>query len=351
MPDRLPASGPHARSDGLTVIRNADPVPSARALAHQLGGTVAVGGRAVRVAVDHRLRARHLALAADPSPIDLDGLGDAMRRAEAVLARTRERVTAGLARSLDTSLAIHPDTIRRAADDLVAAQHALRRAERGDPPGLARGRLLAYLLGMVGATVGLTLALGGRRIELGIAVGALSVVIAILATELDRRSHRREVPARQNDVELARRRWQGVAGSDVEPDEVDRVLRRYDPQRETVSALAVHHPAVRAAERAVADRRRAWVRGWRVAVGDLPGPTVPAVTPRRAVVLVDLYRGLDEAEAHRLHADLGRLGRDAGVIVVIGEIELDLREQPVVDLTIGDDEIAPGRPGVAWQPA
>ena len=36
---------------------------------------------------------------------------------------------------------------------------------------------------------------------------------------------------------------------------------------------------------------------------------------------------------------------------MIGEIELDLREQPVVDLTIGDDEIAPGRPGVAWQPA
>ena len=74
------------------------------------------------------------------------------------------------------------------------------------------------------------------------------------------------------------------------------------------------------------------------------------MTPRRAVVLVDIYGGLDAPAAHRLHADLGRLGPDAGVVVVIGEVELDLREQPVVDLTTAE-ELAPGRPGVTWQPA
>ncbi|MBX3314487.1 MAG: hypothetical protein KF906_09220 [Actinobacteria bacterium] len=351
MPDRPPAVRPLTRSDGLTVIRHADPVPSARALAQQLGGTVAVGGGAVRTAVDHRLRASHLALAADPTPIDLDRLGDAMRRAEAVLARTRARVSSGLARSLNTSLAIHPDTIRQAADELLAAERALHRAQQGDPPGPARGRIAATSLGALGAIVGFTLAFDGDRAGAGIAIAGSFALAALVALALLRRVHRREVPTRQNDVELARRRWQSVAGPDDDPEELDRVLRRYDPQRETVNLLAAHHPAVRAAERAVADRRRAWVRGWRLAVGDLPGSTEPAVTPRRALVLVDLYRGLDATEAHRLHADLGRLGRDAGVIVVIGDVEVDLRDRRLVDLTTGGDELAPGRPGVAWQPA
>lgn len=350
MPDRPPASGPLTRSDGLTVIRHAEPVPSARALAQQLGGTVAVGGRAVRDAIDHRLRASHLALAAEPTPIDLDRLGEAMRRAEAVLSRTRARVSGGLARSLNTSLAIHPDTIRQAADELLGAERTLRRAQQGHPPGAAIGRTAIGTLGLLGLVIGFGVGVDGGRVRSGIAIVGLTTVVTLLALVLLRRTHRREVPSRQNDVELARRRWEAVAGPDVEPEELDRVLRRYDPQRETVNILAAHHPAVRAAERAVADRRRAWVRGWRMAVGDLPGPTEPAVTPRRALVLVDIYRDLDATAAHRLHADLGRLGRDAGVIVVIGEVALDIRERPVVDLTTAE-ELAPGRPGVAWQPA
>lgn len=346
MPD-LPVTGPFIRPDGLTVLRRDDPVLVARALARELGGTVAIGGPAVRDAVEHRLRSQHLGIAATPPTIDLDRLGDAMRRAEVVLERTRAQVSAGLARSLNSALAIHPDTIRRAAADVIAADHALRRARAGNPPGSARGRITATVVAIAGIAVGAMLAVSGAPGR-GLALAISSTALALAATAALRRHHQTLIPHWANGAELARRRWQQLAGRDVEPDELDRVLQRYDPQRETVGDLASCHPAVRAAERAVADRRRAWVRGWRLSVGDLVDDDAPTIEPRRPLVIGDLYSGLDAAGARRLHHDLRGLGGDAGVVVVLrpaGDV-IDLRER-VDEL----DALAPGGPGVEMQHA
>lgn len=347
MPDHHPALGPFTRPDGLTVLRRDDPVLVARALARELGGTVAIGGPAVREAVDHRLRSQHLGIAASPPAIDLERLGAAMRRAEAVLERTRAQISADVARSLNSSLAIHPDTIRRAAREVTEADHALRRARAGDPPGSARGRIAATAVAVAGIGVGTLLAVSGAPVR-GLALAVATTTLALAATAALRRHHQTLIPHWANRAELARRRWQQLAGRGVEPDELDRVLERFDPQRETVGELTSCHPAVRAAEQAVADRRRAWVRGWRLTVGDLVDHDAPTIEPRRPLILGDLYSGLDAARAALLHHDLRRLRGDAGVVVVlrpVGDV-IDLRER-VDEL----DALAPGGPGVALQHA
>ena len=226
MPDVQPAAGPLTQADGLIVLRDSDPVQSARALAEQLGGTVAIGGAAVSEAVGHRLRSQHLGVAAEPRQIDLTKLGEAMRRAEAVLERTRERVADNLARSLNTSLAIHPDTIRRAAADVEGAEHALRRARKGAPPQRSRTRIAAGVVGVATIVLGAVLACEGH-VAAGPTLVVLGVLVYLLTDLHVRQSCRRSIPGRANDVELALRRWHGVAGPNVEPEDLDRVLARF----------------------------------------------------------------------------------------------------------------------------
>lgn len=349
MSDASPATGPPPQAEGLIVLRNSDPVESARALAEQLGGAVAIGGRAVSEAVGHRLRTQHLGLAAEPRNIDLARLGEAMRRAETVLEKTRERVAGNLARSLNTSLAVHPHTIRRAAAQVTDAEHALRRARRGSPPTRSRHRILAAAISIAVLTVGVLRSTSGHLLVGSILILLGGAVLALVDTHV-RQTCRRTIPSRSNDVELALRRWHQVAGQNVEPDDLERVLARFDPHHDTVVRLATEHPAVRAAERAVADRRRAWVRGWRIAVGDMPDDTSSAFAPRRPLVLGDLYGGLDSVSARRLHADLRRLDRDSGVVVVLGEAVVSADTGGVtIDLRSERDEFAPGEPGVEVQ--
>ena len=102
------------------------------------------------------------------------------------------------------------------------------------------------------------------------------------------------------------RRTEQLAGVGADPADVDAVAHRYDPQHEVVAELISHHPAVRAADRAAALHRAAWVRAWRQEVGDHPGdamapPVVPiADVAARCFPVV----GLDETQA----ADV-RVGR------------------------------------------
>ena len=350
MPDPLPAVGPLASSDGLTVIRHLDPVTTARALADQLGATVAIGGPAVQRAVSQRLRSRHLGIAVTEVRPDLDRLGASMRRAERVLERTRDRVTEGMARSLNTALAVHPDTIRRAAAEVTDAERAYRRTRAGDPVGPARGRLLATWLGIAGVLVGASLTITGQLL-VGPPVAAVTALAARLVVALLRRLHGRHLPARADDVESARRRWHQLVGPHADPDDLETVLRRFDPQHDTVDDLASYHPAVRAARRAVEDRRRAWVAGWQTAVGDRPA-SAPTVEARPALVLGDVYGGLDDTSARRVHADLRRLRGDHGVVVVLEEVaEVDVRDEITIDLRPVIERVDPDAPDVAVWPA
>ncbi|HEX2577684.1 MAG TPA: hypothetical protein VHK88_15130, partial [Aquihabitans sp.] len=125
-----PAPDPPDGPGGLVVIVRDDPLASARALADELRADLAIGGEAAEAAL------ARLAPPAAPPP-DLDRLGAAMRRAEAVRERTRAAAAAHLARTLNTELAIHPDTLHRAADELLAASAALARAREGRPPAEA----------------------------------------------------------------------------------------------------------------------------------------------------------------------------------------------------------------------
>ena len=328
-----PAADSDPLFDGPIVLRHRHPAASARALAAQIGGTVAVGGVAVRDAVGRRLESIRLSDVAPSVVPDLDALCEAMRRAEAILERTRERVSANLARSLNHSLAIHPDTIRRAAGDLTAAERAIRRAYAGRPPGRALGLLACHLATIVGMGLGLMVAIEGRPLPgAALALSTASIAFVLRVTSL--RRHRRTIPALASEVELALRRWHHLAGADADPDDLDRVLSRYDPQQTTIADLAARHPAVRAARSNVEERRRAWVRGWQASVGTTAAPPTAASASRTTLVLADPYDGLDDTEVFSLRRDLRRLGRDSGVVIVLddvtvvaspGSVTIDLR--------------------------
>ncbi len=105
-----------------------DPHLAARALASDLGAELVVGGPATEELVER------LSAAVGRGPrLDLDALDDAVRRAEETRDRTRAAVAEQLSKKLHTALAIHPDTLRRAAADVVEARDRAGRAQRRTP--------------------------------------------------------------------------------------------------------------------------------------------------------------------------------------------------------------------------
>lgn len=356
-----PPDGP----GGLVVVIRDHPTQAARALAQDLQATLAVGGLAAEAALD--------ALQPPEPGIDLAALGAAMRRAEAVRARTRSRAAVELARTINTELAIHPDTLRRAAAELIRASASLELARRGRPPGDARvGRRLR-----AGGTGGLTTA--------GVAIGALgalpagAVVVAVgliggaASSFVARRAVLASVPGLEAAEAVARRRWEQVAGRGTDPLAVDAVVHRYDPHHRVVADLVGRHPAVRAADRAATIRRAAWVQAWRDEVGDTTGPPVlpdleaallaeqaaappapAAAVPPPTLVVAAPYADLTDARARELHRRLLHLPAGPRVIVVLGPdsaadrgpvVDLTDPDEPTVDLTEGPpaDQPAPSR--------
>ncbi|MCU1371043.1 MAG: hypothetical protein JWO77_2237, partial [Ilumatobacteraceae bacterium] len=118
---------------GLIVMVRPDPADAARAIAEDLRAELAIGGEATERAVE-RLHLREL------EHRDLDGLAVAMRRAELIRDRTRDAVSSRLSVSLNTRVAIHPDTLRRAAAELLAAETALQTAIALDERSVRRRR-------------------------------------------------------------------------------------------------------------------------------------------------------------------------------------------------------------------
>jgi hypothetical protein len=278
---------------GLIVMVRPDPADAARVIADDLHAELAIGGLETERALQ-RLQARQL------EHRDLEALTAAMRRTEAIRDRTREVVAAQVSASLNTTVAIHPDTLRRAAAELVAAELALAAAERRD-------RSRARRLRRAGAAW-----LRLRRVA--------SPSHASLAAH----------------GALARGRWEQVAGVGADPYDVEAIIHRYDPSDAVVSSLLAEHPAVRAAERAAVARRMAWVAAWRQEVGDASPLTDPAVTdllqrdgaelwlsgspgadePDTLVVAAP-YADLPEDRARELHRLLLGLPRGQRVIVVL----------------------------------
>lgn len=333
----------------MVIIRD-DPVDSARLLADELGAEIAVGGDAAMSALD--------ALPNRPGPErNLEVLRAAMRRSERVRERTRAVAASQLARTLNTDLAIHPDTLRRAAAELVAATNARQMAARGHDPSSRLVRRLRWLAALGVVASGIVLAFTGYLV-VGLAVVAAGVVSALVAHGASRRSIRATLPARRSDEDVARRRWEQVAGTGADPTAVEAVIYRYDPRHRIVADLVGDHPAVRAAERVARIHRDAWVRAWCAIVGDPYDPAerldelASALDIERAasdgegqsLVIAAPYADLTDPQAKTLHQRLLALSGGPRVIVVLGTDAradrlgvVDLTHPtPTVDLTDAD---------------
>jgi hypothetical protein len=255
------------------------PLAAARALAEGLGAELAVGGEGTEAAVERLLSITPGDETSAVAERDLEALRTAMRRAELVRDRTRSRVARELCANLNTGLAIHPDTLRRAADELRAARQATAQARAGRRPGV--GRAPGVRRAGIGAGVvlgGLTVGLVGPMV-IGVAVAVTGVVGGVASWWAARRSAHRAVPGLHARQQVARRRWEQLAGPDADPADVASVIRRYDPQQPVIADLLVHHPAVRAVDQVATLRRDAWVQAWRAEVGDLAAPPVRAGSP------------------------------------------------------------------------
>jgi len=315
---------------GLIVMVRSDPAVVARALAADLHAELAVGGAETERALA-RLHARQL------ESHDLDALAGAMRRAEAIRERTRSAISDRVARSLNTKIAIHPDTLRRAAAELVAAEIALEAAIAGDARRARRRRRASAGGGAVllGAGAGIAALVAPP-------VGAAVAVAGTLGSGASWRRARRLAPpshaSLRGHCELARSRWEQVAGAGADPLQVEAVIHRYDPQDQIVSTLVDAHPAVRAVERAAVARRLAWVSAWRAEVGDdspIADPALAEVLHRgrtqlwlsstspfdleepETLVVAAPYADLPEPRARQLHRDLLAVPRGQRVIVVL----------------------------------
>ncbi len=314
---------------GLIVMVRPDPADAARAIADSLHAALAIGGEATERAVE-RLRVREL------EHRDLDGLAAAMRRAELVRDRTREAVSSRLSKSLNTRIAIHPDTLRRAAAELLAAETALDLAVASDRRRATRRRRVRR----GGAT---TATIGGAAVAVVAAppVGLAVVAVGLAGAGADAlRARRRPVAdhaSLRHHVAVSRTRWEQVAGVGADPVGVETIIHRYDPHDPVVAGLIRENPAVRAAERVAIQRRLAWVSAWRKEVGDSTPITDPAVQellqqdrtelwltsgtsleePADTLVVAAPYADLSEHRARELHRRLLDLPRGQRVIVVL----------------------------------
>ncbi len=303
MESSLRSPDPPTMAGGLIIMVRADPDRAARALAGNLHADLAVGGHETEAA----LRRLGAAVACG-SDRDVDSVTAAMRRAEAVLDRTRAAASQRLSASLNTRLAIHPRTIRKAADELIDAVDVVKGAENGQRQARARRQRFGIATVLVALAVAAVIAVLRPGWGVASAVAAFLVVLgwAIVTREP---AHRRFTPAAPapllDALAVAHRRWVQVGGAGIDPSDVDAVIHRYDPQDHMVALLADEHPAVRAAERVVLARRKAWVAAWEAKVAPGPGDPEASVDVR---VRIDLADG---TEAHASTNGNGRPGADA----------------------------------------
>jgi hypothetical protein len=346
---RAPTADP-AGHGGMIVMVRPDPAESARALALDLHAELVLGRPAtldlLRRLDDQVPHPGQVDTADEPRSLDatLDDLTVAMRRAEAVRDATRSQTADRLAATLNTRLAIHPDTIRRAALEVLAVRHDLADATTASVrrSGHRRQALVAAIATVVllaGAGLAASRGWSAGTIATGSAA-AVTVVVAILAL-IASRSARSSVDLAELHTahHLAERRWSRVSPPQTPPEDVELVIHRYEPQHRTVASLVGEHPAVRAAERAAVARRMAWVSAWRETLGDdaplaigpaahrleadalrhaeaevvLPDPPVTGAV----LVVASPYDDLSEAEALRLHRHLIDPPGGRRVIVVL----------------------------------
>lgn len=326
---------------GLHVLTDAEPLTRAKQLAADLQGDLC----ATCQEADDLLAE----LTAFP-PLDADGilvvrrLSDRVAAAQRIAERTLERAAVDVGERLaavGSGVAVHPATVRDRAAAVVSAREALEQAEvrladartegelaattaleprpvvatapvaeapsDGKPPRRRR-RLFGFgrrrdardeedtsestsLLQQMAAST--DEAFGARR-----AIQARSDLLVLLEAQRDRA---------QEVVRVAERSWAELAGDD-QVEDVDVVVRRFDPQYEELREMARDAVGVRVAATLVRRAVEHWEEGWRTL--QVPAPEsidhewVVRLADRmaRPVVLVDEAVGWAERIARRAPA-------------------------------------------------
>lgn len=186
---------------------------------------------------------------------------------------------------------------------LAAALWALRYLRpRADDDVLDRGEASTLLAEVSASTDEL---FGARRAEQDAANRA-----ALLVADRNRATE---------ELRLAERAWQDLAGPDTGPDEVDAVVRRFDPQHAEAVSLAAETTGVRAAEAVVEQFRQRWTAFWEEL--GLPAPDAASAESAVDDLTAQASRPLVlVGPAARLGADLARVAPAAPVIVLEGPL-------------------------------
>ena len=307
-----------------------EPLSAARTLAADLGAELVIGGELTEALVG-----RLSALAGRGPRLDLEALEAAAARATFTQQRTREAAATKLSRTLNTALAIHPDTLRRSATELIEARARRSRCEQKAQPSTT-ARLRTAACGVVALS-------GVALIGLGTIVGGVGVIVVWLilglcSAVLERRRIRRAAtPLTDAEVAeaLAQSRWEQLVGAGPSPAEVESVISRFDPQHDAVADLIAHNPAVRAADQLAARRRQDLDDATQLLADRAEGAATGAVASTTVVACP--YDGLSEQRCRQLHRRLLALPANLRVIIVLapgpstddGRI-LDLTDGPMV---------------------
>jgi hypothetical protein len=284
---------------GLQMRTNDDPAQHARFLAAELGGELcATSEQAERV-----ISERRPLLSLDAECLDrLRALAVRVARAQRIVDGTVDRATIEVGERLADSgsgIAIHQSTVRDRAEAVVAARAALAAAEEqarleearfaslvsstpdpepvvadpspatpvDDAPAAARRRRF----------LGFRRRGGGRKYREDTSEST-SILQQVAASTDQAFGQRRAHSAREDslvlltvqrdraheDVRVAERMWTDLAG-ETSVDDVEAVVRRFDPQHQDALKLAQETIGVRAVSSLLQRALDEWSEGWRAA--------------------------------------------------------------------------------------
>ncbi|MFL6207027.1 MAG: hypothetical protein ACJ739_16915 [Acidimicrobiales bacterium] len=317
----LPAEGTHDRP-GLHVHVDASPLRRAQQLADEVGGRLCTTTNEVDIVLDD--------LSALP-PLDasslvvLAALADRVATAERIVGRTVDRATEAVGERLaatGTGIAVHPSAVReraatvvRAREAAAAAEERLRTgeaeaeraaaAEAAAPPIVAAGPVaVASTVDEPPAARWWQIGRRRRQQQKEDTSESTSLLQQVAATTDEAFGARRAAASRgdqllllraqrdraMEDVRVAERAWRDLAGDDPVED-VEAVVRRFDPQHEEAREVAHETVGVRAVSSLLERALAQWSEGWQSYGFDEPlvAPAeMAAIAARasRAVVLV-----------------------------------------------------------------
>lgn len=361
------------RADLCVTAQQADTLLAERlALPHLDSDTLAnLEGLARRIARSHRIADRTRRRAEDEVGHRLAKAGTGLalhpatiRERAASVERARAAVAAGEQRTLEAAAALAEAEERYQADKATAAEAAL--AAAADREARAAQRVSATLRARRSRSIGAIVAsFGLALILLAVSVPLWAALVPALLTSLWSSSYLRprstdheevkdrkeasellslvtastddlfedrrplgELDARSSsaqashaiaveELRVAERAWQELAGEGVDISQLDEVVRRYDPQLEDARILAAETVGVRTADLVLRLVQERWAAAWSELGLEPPEPEASetevqqlAARASRPVVLVGA--ATDRAE------DLARAAPSAAVVVIDG---------------------------------